>query len=155
MTDAEFDAYLAAAAEELEAKQHYLVNEFGLGKHGHYFLDFEKGKIRFSEGDVTAVEASMIFVGSHVPEKNHWKWGWANPSIPEHVRSQSARIRQLGKITGLELFTNESVIVEPQMPGEFTALACKLLQAKGAYTIAHDEMNLYLLLDCFAPAPVA
>ncbi len=147
MTDAEFDSYLAQVVTDLQAKQNYLQSEFGLSTYERFWVDYEKEEISFLDGDVLQLKFSITDIGSHVTEKNSWKWAWANPHLPAHTRANSERLKGLTQKTGFEIFSNENCEVDEPMAWEFAALACDFLASLGVYSIPHKNLRAYVLLD--------
>jgi hypothetical protein len=147
MTDQEFDIYHEEALDEFEVKQGNLQDKYGLGKYERYLVDFETSKIQFLDGDIVKFEATFTVVGSHVPEKNHWKWAWANEVYPEWVRQKSESIKRLFEMTGYDVFKNATVSADTDMAWEFLALACRLLAAPGGYTVSSRNVKAYLAFE--------
>ena len=147
MTDQEFDTYHEEALDEFEVKQGTLQDQYGIGKHERYLIDFETGKMQFLDGDIVKVEATFTVVGSHVPEKNHWKWAWANDVYPEWVRRKSESIKQLFEMTGYDVFKNATVSADTNMAWEFLSLACKLLASPSGYTLSSRNVKVYVAFE--------
>jgi len=147
MTDEEFDDFLATALKELQHKQDYLEKEFGLGRYERFFVDYETEELQFFTDDRVMLAFSIIPVGSHVATKDSWRWSWANTSLPEKVRRNAARVRQLRDLTGLDLFHQADLSVDESMAWEFVALSAKALGALGAYSMPQRELRAYVLLD--------
>lgn len=147
MTDQEFDAFLATAVSELQAKQRYLETEFALGSYERFFVDHERAALQFFRGDQVALSFSITEVGSHVPEKDSWRWAWSNSSLPEEVRIKASAVQRLYDITLFDLFRQPSASVDEAMAWEFVALSCKVLNALGAYSVPHSKLRAYVLID--------
>ena len=146
MNDSEFDAYLDQALDELETKQAALNDEFGLGEHGRFVVDYVAGNLTFFDKEAPRAEASILPVSTHIPAKRELQWSWANQQLPEHVRELSSQVKSLHSVTGFELFVNEHVKCDESMAWEFTALACKCLSAIGAYRVPHGEIHAHVLI---------
>jgi hypothetical protein len=147
MTDAEFESYLAERVTELKSKQSYLQSEFGLSSYGRFWVDYEKEELSFLDGDVLKLKFEITEVGSHVAEKESWRWAWANSHLPPHVRKKSEKLRGLTQKTNLEIFSNEHCQIDEAMAWEFAALACDYLGALGVYSVPHKNLKAYVLLD--------
>ena len=135
MTDPEFDSYLAQKVAELKSKQSYLQSEFGLSGYESFWVDYEKEELSFLDGKVLKIKFAITEVGSHVAEKESWKWAWANPHLPPHVRMKSERLKGMTQKTNLEIFSKENCQIDEAMAWEFTALACDFLGSLGAYSV--------------------
>jgi hypothetical protein len=146
MSDDEFDAYLAAAQDELDRKQQHLKTVYGLGTHQAFAVDYVSGTLDFIANEVPVVRASILPVATHNPEKGSLKWGWANQQLPDTVRADARRVSGLYDITGFDMFRNEALECEESMAWEVAALACKLLDAEGVYRVPHNAVNSYVLI---------
>ena len=147
MTDAEFETYLAAKVAELKSKQSYLQSEFGLSSYECFWVDYEKAELSFLDGDVLKLKFEITDIGSHVAEKESWRWAWANSHLPQHVRKKSEKIKGLTQKTGFQIFSDEHCQIDEAMAWEFTALACDYLGSLGAYCIPHKNLKAYVVLD--------
>jgi hypothetical protein len=147
MTDAEFEAYLAEKVAELKSKQSYLQSEFGLSSYERFWVDYEKEELSFLDGDVLRLKFEITEVGSHVAEKESWKWAWANSHLPSHVRKKSEKLKGLTQKTNLEIFSDEHCHIDEPMAWEFAALACDYLGALGVYSIPHKNLRAFVVLD--------
>lgn len=146
MTDPEFDAYLDQALDELEAKQTSLNSEHGMGSYKRFVVDYVGGKLTFFNKEAPQLEASILPISTHVPEKRNLLWAWANQQLPSPVRAEAARTKELQTVTGFDLFANERVECDESMAWELTALACKYLSATGAYRVPHGEIHAHILI---------
>ena len=146
MSDFDFDEYLLTAQEELEQKQETLTAQYRIGTWPQFIVDYEAGILQFFEHEALRIEAAIIPVATHVPEKASLKWAWASDQYPERVLAGSARIRGLQELTGFKMFANEFVECDESMAWEITALACKFLGALGAYRVPHGTINSYVLI---------
>jgi hypothetical protein len=82
-----------------------------------------------------------------VPDKDSLKWAWANESYPQEIREKAAFTKELGELTGFELFTNESAECDENMAWEINAMACKLMNALGVYRIPHGQINVHVVFS--------
>jgi Family of unknown function (DUF6882) len=147
VTDEEFDNFLADALEELQAKQSALTAKYRLGEHGRFVVDLEQGVLTFFQNERPTVEAEIVPLATHVPDKSSLKWAWADEQYPPAVRQEASGARCLHGITGFELFTNEFVECDEAMAWEFAALACKVLGKAGAYRIPNRNLYNYVLIN--------
>lgn len=150
MTDQDFDTFLAQALAELESKQGYLEQEFGLGHYDRFFVDYEKEQLQFLRNGRVALTFDITAVGSYVPEKSSWRWSWANSSLPEKVRAKAAGVQQLYHLTGYEIFRRADAEVDEAMAWEFVALSAKALGSLGAYSMPQRNLRVFVLLDGLA-----
>jgi uncharacterized protein DUF6882 len=153
MTDEEFKLYLARANEELREKQACLQKEYGLGQFDRFVIDYETGRLTFFDKEVPRVEATVVPVATHIEGKNSLRWSWANTQLPQGVREEASRLKGLHDLTGFEMFANETAECDGAMAWEIAALACKFMEALGAYRVPHATLNTYLLITHIGFAP--
>lgn len=146
MNDEEFDKYLEDACDELDQKHQALVNEFGFGGHDNFVVEYEKQSLMFFDKERPVVEASILPVASHIPEKESLVWFWSNHRLPEQIRKHSSAVKKLFDVTGYEVFNKPSVKCDENMAWEIAAMACKCLGAEGVYRIPQGNMHSYVLL---------
>jgi hypothetical protein len=147
MTDAEFETYLADKVAALKSKQSYLQSEFGLSSYERFWVDYEKEELSFLDGNVLKLKFAITDIGSHVAEKESWKWAWANPHLPNHVREKAERLKGLTQKTGFQIFSDAHCQIDEIMAWEFTAVACDFLASLGAYSVPQKNLKSYVLLD--------
>ncbi|MES9948590.1 MAG: DUF6882 domain-containing protein [Candidatus Thiodiazotropha sp.] len=146
MTDEEFEKYLQDSMDEMEEKQESLEKSYGIGHLERFEVDYELSELSFFDGGVKKVTAKIIPIASHVPEKQNLQWAWANESFPSEIRSNAAIAKQLGELTGYELFTNERIECDEDMAWEINAMVCKLIGALGIYRVPHGALNMHVVL---------
>lgn len=146
MPDFDFDEYLSAAQDELEQKQERLTADFGLGTWPRFVVDYEAGTLQFFEHEALRAHAEIVPVATHVPEKESLKWAWANSQYPERVLVKAAQLKGLKELTGLTMFSEDVVQCDESMAWEIAALACRFMDALGAYRVPHGSINSYVLI---------
>ena len=146
MTDDEFDQFLSDATAELESKQESLALEFGVGHSGRFVVEYRTHTLTFFNHEAPSAVATIIPVATHVPSKNSLKWAWANEHFPAEVRDAASQVKGLHGLTGYEFFANEVEECDESQAWEATAMACKHLNAIGAYRIPHGEVFSYVLI---------
>lgn len=146
MNDEEFDSFLDEACNELDTKYQYLVDEFGLGSHDSFVVEYEEQSLLFFCKEKPVIKAKILPVASHVPEKDSLVWFWSNSNLPDSVKEHSAAVKKLYDVTGYELFNNPSVECDEGMAWEIAAMACKCLGAQGVYRVPQGNLFSYLLL---------
>ena len=136
MTDAEVDAFVATANEELRQKQAALNHVYGLGSHHRFWWEQATEKIQFFDAsDALRVEAEVIDIGTYSEKSNTWKWAWCNQSLLPRLRKKAEKLKELEEVTGMELFGNEGPfeIEDESMAWEIAAMSVKHLGAIGCY----------------------
>ena len=136
MTDEEFEIFLQTSLDELWEKQDRLENEHGFSSFSRWFFDQETGLLElFDAKEKKVLEAAVIGIGSYARNSNTWKWAWSNESIVPSLRLKAEALKELEKITGIELFTDASAfeIENEAMAWELAAISVKHLNALGVY----------------------
>jgi len=62
-----------------------------------------------------------------------WLWAWDNPSVVEPLRQHARRVQEFGHLRTISVLTQRKLTCREEDSWEFTALACKLCDAQGAY----------------------
>ncbi len=146
MTDEEFDNYLEKACDEHDEKYQFLIDEFGIGSHDSFVVEYENELLQFFKKEKCVVEARILPIASHIPEKSNLVWFWSNRNIPETLREKCSTVKKLYDVTGYDLFKNPSAECDEAMAWEIAAMACKCLNAKGVYRIPHSNLYSYVLI---------
>ncbi|MBW4622104.1 MAG: hypothetical protein KME17_22470 [Cyanosarcina radialis HA8281-LM2] len=147
MNDNEFECFLAQCLEELEQKQSYLMDEFGIGKYERFDIDLQRSIIEFKENSVVKIVASITPVGSYSTNNPSWMWSWANPSIPQVLQKKSEKIKELAELTGLEIFNAKIFPVDEEMAWEIAAMACHHLKSMGCYRAPSGKICFFAAID--------
>lgn len=113
--------------------------DFKLGSYERYDWDQEKGELVFSDQGVPKVAVKIQFVGSISTKSGTWLWSWDNPSVLENIKKHVQRVRDFGKQHGISKLTTAKWEAEEVDGWEMTAIAAKLLNAKGAYRSPKDD----------------
>jgi hypothetical protein len=145
MTDEEFGAFVDSCYDELEAKQDVL-NGHGLGAYERYFFDQETSRLQFLDGDEIKKEFPVVVIGTWAHQKNDWLWGWANESLLEPLRTDSAACKQLAEITGFDFASKPRLDADENMAYELAAMATHVLSAIGMYRIPGEKSHTFLAL---------
>src|SRR5580704_17361587 len=133
MTEDEYTQFRHGAHHELMELNSLCKRQFSIGNWDRWDYDGDLGTITFSEGGLPKVIAEIQLVGTTSTKSHTWLWGWANESVPRPITVQIERVRDFGKAESLP------VLFEPSWPDdeyhgwEMTAIAAKLLHAKGGY----------------------
>lgn len=105
---------------------------WGLGS-AAWGADLEKGIITFDTDDGTHVEAPLQVIGTYNTQDGTWLWGWDHPSVSESLSQHAQLAFDYGQKHGIADLTTRKVSCSEECCWEFTALACFLAQAQGAY----------------------
>jgi hypothetical protein len=145
MNEDEFGQMLDAAMDAMERKNDELTQRFGIGRAQEWKADLEVPVIRFLNGGQVIATADLLVVGS-LSHNNSWMWGWANQSLPEHVRTASDAMKDFGPETGLEFFTGPKWSADEELAWWFCALACSRLQGEGTYRMPGAKADVYAVM---------
>lgn len=133
MSEERFEEFLRQSEQYLRTVIAASKAEFKLDSYQRYDWDQWRGELVFSSKGIPKVVAQIQFVGSISTKTNTWLWAWANPSFLEPVRRSVLRVREFGKEHGLNRLTQDKWEAEEVDGWEMTAVAARLLEAKGAY----------------------
>jgi hypothetical protein len=133
MSEERFEEFLRQSNRYLRAAIERTKVDFNLGSYERYDWDQWRGELVFSSQGVPKVVAEIQFVGSISKQSNTWLWAWANPSLLEPLYRSMLRVREFGIEHGLDKLTKEKWKAEEPDGWEMTAIAARILEAKGAY----------------------
>jgi len=147
MNEEQLTEFIQQCQSELEQKQSYLVEEFGLGKYQRFDVQLDKEVIEFKASGTVKVVAKIIPIGSFAERAGTWMWAWANPSIPELLQNKSSKLKELKRITGIKIFEKETLVADEKMSWEIAAMSCHYLRAKGCYRANSGKSLFFLALQ--------
>jgi hypothetical protein len=131
--DDEYNQLLRECAAEVEGKNTELAAEYGFGQFERWDIDQEIGDLIFSDGGVPTLICKVVVLGSFSESSQTWMWGWANPSLLDHLTDQTKKVRAYGEEKNVpDLVTEKTEATE----GEAWALAsyaCRILDGLGLY----------------------
>lgn len=132
LSDAQIDAVFEKAGAEMGLKTEAHNGTWRLGE-SSWDVDLEAGTITFHNPRGWVVTAPVQMIGTLVPDKGTWLWGWDHPSAPEPVRSHAKLVHAFGTTQGLEALTTRQIEATEEDAWQFTALAAHLAGANGGY----------------------
>jgi hypothetical protein len=150
----DFDQLLRLSMDELMAKTSALQQAWHFGEETDWQLDRDSGELVLTFPE-SAVCASAQIIGAYDIQSETWTWAWADPSLPDPLKADVARIREYGQQNGFER------LVLPQWTGAesdcwyMAALACQLCQAEGAYRAKLGGVGVFMIFSQVqvSPAP--
>jgi len=86
-------------------------------------------------------------VGSVSDRSNTWMWSWDNPYLLDNVKEEMLKVKAYGEKNGIEK------LIQPKWSGNeddgwaMTAIAARILKAKGAFSFLSDEMMIYVVFS--------
>src|SRR5262245_52076143 len=96
-------------------------------------VDQDTGLIVFTRKDGITATCPVQIIGTYNTADGTWLWGWDHPSILVPLQDHAKRVKAYGEGHGLERLTTRKLQCQELEAWEFTALACKLCNAQGAY----------------------
>ncbi|MEO0871872.1 MAG: DUF6882 domain-containing protein, partial [Pseudomonadota bacterium] len=111
---------------------------------GDWAVDLDNGKIEFRNERGWLVTAPVQVIGTYVPAKGTFMWGWDHPSVPEHAALAATAVHDYGKRHGLEKLTTRLVELSEDEAWELTALAGYLHHSTGAYRGTSGSTLVYM-----------
>lgn len=145
MTPEQYKDFKHHAVHELMALNKVCDEEFGIRNWERWDYDLDAGTLVFSESGTPKVVARIQVVGTTSATSNTWLWGWAN-NFPPGVTSEMRKVREFGTREAISQLTDSSVTNNEYLGWELTAIAARLLHAKGAYRCPRSDGGfLYLI----------
>ena len=132
MTPQEYSDFRHTAVHELMALNERCKEEFRISTWPRWDYDLERNTLIFSEDGVAKVVALIQVVGTTSRSAGTWMWGWANDSLPAIATKEVARVREFGSTEDIAQLTKSELPDDEYLGWEMTAVAAKLLGAKGA-----------------------
>lgn len=146
MTEDEFSDYAHDAVHELMELNEKYHQQFRIGDYARWFYDLEKGTLTFSDHGVPHVVATVQAIGSFATRTSTWLWSWANESIPKEMSNALLAVREFGQKNNISRLTQEYWEATEVDGWEMSAIAARLLGAKGVYRCPGEFGFLFLLL---------
>jgi hypothetical protein len=128
----DFQRLLTQSIEELRLKTAAHDGAWQLGK-ASWAADLDAGQIVFTSPSGVTATCPLQIIGTYNTEDGTWLWGWNHPSVPLPLQEHARRVRAYGEQHGITGLTAQKVQCSEAEAWEFTALACKLGHAQGAY----------------------
>src|SRR5271165_13970 len=107
--------------------------QFHLSSWPRWDYELEHGTLTFSENGVPKVLALIQVIGTTSVSDGTWMWGWANESLPSNVTKSVANVREFGHAGNISELTKAELPDDEYLGWGMTAVAARLLGAKGAY----------------------
>lgn len=119
--------------------------DFHIDSWPRWDYDLERARLTFSQDKMPKVIASIQVVGTTSTTDGTWLWGWANENLPTAATKAMKKVRAFGETENLAALTQSSCPDEEYLGWEMTAIAAKVLEAKGAYRCPNDHGFVYLV----------
>jgi hypothetical protein len=145
VTSEAFDAFRNQAVHELKGLNEHCERTFRIGNWEHWDYDLDAGTLIFSEKGVPQVAADIQVVGTTSTASQTWLWGWANDCLPTSVTTRILEVREFGQTQQVSQLTEPQLSDDEYLGWEMTAVAARIINAKGAYRCPSTRGFLYLV----------
>ena len=143
----EFNELIQQSLVYIENKQKELVESYDLDNYSRIEYDQESGTMTFSEEGVKQkVVARFQVVGTYSDESKTWLWAWDNPYLLDNTTEESVKIKEFGEKNKIQKLTDPKWEASKQDAWEMTALAARMLHAKGVQIIPSDDISAFVIL---------
>lgn len=139
----QLEATLKRSMEHLQLKTASHMEAWGFGETERWDVDLTEGWIKFSSPGLLVTGAVQV-IGTYNPEDNSWLWGWDHPSVPKALERDALLVRDFGDRHGLSRYTTSMIRCTEDEAWQFTALACHLAEASGAYRGPTDTAYTFM-----------
>ena len=144
-TKIDFDELSRESYEYLKINQAKIQQDYNLGSYERYDWDQEKMQLIWSDAGVAKVVADIQFVGSTSTKSKTWLWSWANSTILKPLSKGMLIVKDFGLKHGLTKLTERKWSAEEVDGWEMTAIAAKILNAKGAYRSPDSSGFIFMI----------
>ncbi len=147
MEQKEFTELIKKSREYLLEQQEIIKENYGLGDYERMDYEQETGKMTFTLKGKKNVIMTFHMVGSVSDRSNTWMWSWDNPYLLDNVKEEMLKVKAYGEKNGIEK------LIQPKWSGNeddgwaMTAIAARILKAKGAFSFLSDEMMIYVVFS--------
>ena len=153
MDPEQFSAYRHDAVHELMRLNKLCEEQFHISSWPRWDYELERGTLTFSENGVPKVLALIQVIGTTSVSGGTWMWGWANESLPSNVTKAVANVREFGRAGNITELTEAELPDDEYLGWSMTAVAARLLGAKGAYRCPGKNGFVYVVYSSIRFAP--
>lgn len=140
-----FKELIEISYDYLNAQQDSCKTKYDLGSYERWDYNQETGLIEFSDNGIIKIRIKYEEVGSISTTSNTWLWAWGNESLLPQVKSEIGKLKEFG------IQNKYRQLVKPKWNGDeydgwaMTAIAAKIMKAKGAYRIPTDNLYSFII----------
>jgi hypothetical protein len=146
-----FSTFLHEAVHHLKDKK--CEEEFRISSWPRWDYDLDRGTLTFSQDGQPKVVASIQVVSSTSLSSGTWLWSGANQSFPLCVTQKVETVRAFGELESLPELTQVKRAADEYLGWEMTAIAAKILGAKGAYRCPGENGFVYVIYSSLTFVP--
>jgi len=145
MEPEEFSDFRHHAVHELMRLNQLCELEFQIDSWPRWDYDLERETLTFSREGVPKVITSIQVVGTTSISGGTWLWGWANDRLPRNVTKSVEIVRAFGEAENIPELTTAKLPDDEYLGWAMTAVAARVLGAKGAYRCPGENGFIYLI----------
>ncbi|MHC4916399.1 MAG: DUF6882 domain-containing protein, partial [Planctomycetota bacterium] len=145
MNEEQLAQHLEQCLRAMKSGQEAFEKQYDLTQYPMYWGDEDSIVLKSKSAPPARCRFDVVFVGRHSPE-DRLTWGWADESLGESARERSARIRELGPVTGLPQFETPVVEAGPANLEEVLAVVLDHLGAAACFADKSKEPMLLVAL---------
>jgi len=145
MTPSDYAKFRHDAVHDLMRLNDSCERDFRISQWPQWHYDLDRGTLSFLQDGLPRVVASIQVVGTTSEKEGTWLWSWANESIPASVTGVIRTVREFGEKEGVSQLTASSSPLEEHVGWEMTAIAAKVLGAKGGYRCPDEKRFMYVI----------
>jgi hypothetical protein len=146
MNEKDYQALVRDSNDYLKTQIERCKADFQIGSYSRYDWDQQKGELVWSDDGIPKVIAKVQFVGSISTKSNTWLWSWANPTIIDPVKQEIRKVKAFGERKGIERLISAKWTADETDGWEMTALAARLLEARGAYRSPDSDGFTFMII---------
>ena len=141
-----WDDYVARACVEQDARQKKMIAELRLEDYPRWDVDMALASLRFSGGDLEALDLEIEAIGSFSARSDTWLWAWCNWHLPQIVRKRIRKVGDAGEKEGFLHLTEPKWRATEHDGWHMSAIAARELRALGIYRIPGDEVASFVAI---------
>lgn len=146
MTQKQFEDFLEECYREINEKQKLLNKEYHLNTYTKYLFNHKAQTIQFENDENQVLKFEIACIGSWAPKDKVWIWAWANDDFTQAIRDEGSKLKDLGKLTGHQVFTREGFECEEIVARDLAYMSIHQLEAIGIYRIEAEDSYVFLAI---------
>jgi hypothetical protein len=132
MASSEFDLLVQQSEEELRLLTAAHDDAWHISE-AAWHRDQDAGTLVFTSSDGIRATCSVQLIGTYNTDNGTWLWAWDHPAILAPLRVHAQKVREYGLRHDIPDLTTRKIACTKDEAWRFTAVACKLNGAQGAY----------------------
>lgn len=136
---------IARSLEELRLKSAVHDRLWHLSE-ARWSVDQDTGKITFCAPNGMIAVCSVQIIGTFNTHDSTWLWAWDHPSVQPTLAEHAKRLLEYGESFNISELTTRKLSTTEDLCWEFTALACHLNDAQGAYRARSGAAMVFMTL---------